>query len=73
MNHWEEEAARRHDLELNYRMSDGKWRSPIYRNNETKEIDITQQIREIENWIINKHGRIIGKVDEVLGEYKRIS
>ncbi len=65
MNHWEEEAHRRHDLKLNYRMSDGKWwRSPIYRNNET---------REIENWIINKHGRIIGKVDEVFGEYKRIS
>jgi len=73
MNHREEEAHRRHDLKLNFIVSDGKWwRKPCNCHKEAKgsKIDISEHIKEIENWIINKQGRIIGRKDEIFGKHK---
>lgn len=54
-------------------MSDEKWMFPVYTQEPVVNIDISTQIKEIENLIINKNGRILGKKDEILRKYKRIS
>ena len=61
---WAEEHQRERDLRLNT-LIDGKWMFPVTRPQPVVKIDITRQIKEIENLIIDRHGRIIGKKDEI--------
>lgn len=62
---WAEECQRERDLSLNVLMNDGKWMFPVTRPQPVVKIDITRQIKEIENLIIDRQGRIIGKKDEI--------
>lgn len=67
---WAEEHQRERDLSLNTLMDDGKWMFPVIRPQPVVKIDITRQIKEIENLIIDRHGRIVGKKNEQIGKYR---
>lgn len=67
--HLFEEAQRERDLRSNIRLDDGKMMFPSYNAQPVVKIDITKQLKEIENLIIDKHGRIIGKKDEIFGKH----
>ena len=62
---WAEECQRERDLSLNVLMDDGKWMFPVRKQEPVVKIDITKQVKEIENLIIDKYGRIVGKKNEI--------
>jgi hypothetical protein len=46
---------------------------PLKKIEATSQVDITKQIKEIESWVINRNGKIVGRKNEQIGKYRFIS
>lgn len=57
----EENAQRERALTYNMLLDDGKWMFPIHKTQKVVEIDITKQLKEMDNWFIHKSGKDMEK------------
>ena len=72
-NYWKDVYEDERNRKENWVLGDGKSLFEDKVEQKVKKVDITETLKIISNWNINKHGKIEGNKNEQVGTYRSTS